>query len=63
MQRKQDSFSPLNGEIILKVKSGALDFLDNRFQSPQWGNNSKEETKEFSGARFKTGVSVPSMGK
>ena len=35
-------FSPRNGEIILKerVDAYAKDFR--AFQSPQWGNNSKE---------------------
>ena len=34
------SFSPRNGEIILKLLQNSLD-NNPRFQSPQWGDNSK----------------------
>ena len=36
------SFSPRNGEIILKPHNITLTHLHLLFQSPQWGNNSKE---------------------
>ena len=40
------SFSPRNGEVILKANNDVLE-QENKalkeFQSPQWGSNSKEE--------------------
>ena len=48
------SFSPRNGEAILKVKDEANGYSFKEFQSPQWGSNSKvylhhsfEAMKEF----------------
>ena len=35
------SFSPLNGEVILKSKDEQRKIVAERFQSPQWGSNSK----------------------
>ena len=35
------SFSPRNGEVILKLKDVNLDDYADGFQSPQWGSNSK----------------------
>ena len=35
------SFSPRNGEVILKWQSTGPLTMDTMFQSPQWGSNSK----------------------
>ena len=35
------SFSPLNGEVILKYTSFPPWLFRRQFQSPQWGSNSK----------------------
>ena len=37
------SFSPRNGEVILKIKEIDWYATYNVFQSPQWGSNSKEK--------------------
>ncbi len=55
------SFSPRNGEVILKSILVPVPSATEEFQSPQWGSNSK-----VSGADFKLlhpEVSVPAMGK
>ena len=38
-------FSPRNGEIILKIETLKTNPESRRFQSPQWGNNSKVVTE------------------
>ena len=54
------SFSPRNGEVILKVTKLA-NWQKRLFQSPQWGSNSKENLlKVVNVSGF---VSVPVMGK
>ena len=35
------SFSPRNGEVILKFLIGPITVFIYEFQSPQWGSNSK----------------------
>ena len=35
------SFSPRNGEVILKMENGFQVRTSTSFQSPQWGSNSK----------------------
>ena len=46
--RYMSSFSPRNGEIILKVTTATLsDPPLTMFQSPQWGDNSKGEDSLF----------------
>ena len=37
------AFSPRNGEIILKAFIFRISIIFLGFQSPQWGDNSKEE--------------------
>ena len=42
------SFSPRNGEVILKINPVLQKHWQFKFQSPQWGSNSKEkELKEL----------------
>ena len=41
MQVRTSSFSPRNGEIILKERMRLLSISLDAFQSPQWGDNSK----------------------
>ena len=41
------SFSPRNGEVILKLKNNILRYMALRFQSPQWGSNSKGSADEM----------------
>ena len=40
-------FSPLNGEVILKLPLIRLKQTGKLFQSPQWGSNSKERIKKY----------------
>ena len=39
---RNQSFSPRNGEVILKVYYTQVVVKSDQFQSPQWGSNSKE---------------------
>ena len=39
-----ESFSPRNGEVILKLAKVAAYIPREAFQSPQWGSNSKDGT-------------------
>ena len=36
-----EGFSPRNGEVILKTVLNYNQLVSERFQSPQWGSNSK----------------------
>ena len=45
-------FSPRNGEIILKVAVQFRTFLNNLFQSPQWGDNSKGRPMNLDDAEY-----------
>ena len=42
-----EGFSPRNGEIILKTRANFESTETDKFQSPQWGNNSKANVKNF----------------
>ena len=44
------SFSPLNGEVILKKVEVRPNEFDYKFQSPQWGSNSKGVVKIIIGS-------------
>ena len=35
-------FSPRNGEVILKADNPSVYIDGSKFQSPQWGSNSKD---------------------
>ena len=55
------SFSPRNGEVILKSTVISELPLSFSFQSPQWGSNSKDPPEPV--AEIYSAVSVPAMGK
>ena len=55
------SFSPRNGEVILKAEKTIVRELDSVFQSPQWGSNSKADAAAV--CFSSQAVSVPAMGK
>ncbi len=53
-------FSPRNGEVILKTWDDFEEAMK-KFQSPQWGSNSKDVGDDYIITYDK--VSVPAMGK
>ncbi len=59
------SFSPHNGEVILKAKEMSDLLIElHEFQSPQWGSNSKDNWYSDNEERLETeDVSVPAMGR
>ena len=56
-----EGFSPRNGEVILKTVLNYNQLVSERFQSPQWGSNSK--VIHIPHWYFGDWVSVPAMGK
>ena len=44
---EEDSFSPLNGEVILKGAAVLHCGKEVQFQSPQWGSNSKGNDEKY----------------
>ena len=61
LSETKSRFSPRNGEVILKKIIRIISCFTFRFQSPQWGSNSKADYKTSYGEV--QNVSVPAMGK